>query len=74
MNRFVIMVVSLVVCAGTSALAMPSIEFSPDAGTAGGWTCDGAGTLSFNQYIAVDAAMSSNADARWSARSCISPP
>lgn len=63
MKRLVMMIVSLVVCAGTSALATPSIEFSPDAGTAGGWTYDGAGTLSFNQYVAVDAAMSSNADA-----------
>jgi hypothetical protein len=56
------MIVTLVLCAGTGAFGTPSIEFSPDAGTAGGWTYDGAGTLSFNQYIAVDAAMSSNAD------------
>lgn len=63
MKRLVIMILTLVLCAGTSALATPSIEFSPDAGTAGGWTYDGAGTLSFNQYVAVDAAMSSNADA-----------
>ena len=62
MRRLAIMTFTLVLCAGTSALATPSIEFSPDAGTAGGWTYDGAGTLSFNQYIAVDAAMSSNAD------------
>ena len=63
MKRLVIMISIWVVCAGTSALATPGIEFSPDAGTAGGWTYDGAGTLSFNQNIAVDAAMSSNADA-----------
>ena len=63
MKRLVIIVLTLALCAGTSALATPSIEFSPDAGTAGGWTYDGAGTLSFNQYIAVDAGMSSNADA-----------
>ena len=63
MKKLVIMIGIWVVCAGTSALATPGIEFSPDAGTAGGWTYDGAGTLSFNQNIAVDAAMSSNADA-----------
>ncbi|HUV63493.1 MAG TPA: PEP-CTERM sorting domain-containing protein [Sedimentisphaerales bacterium] len=63
MKRLVIMILTLVLCAGTSALATPSIAFSPDAGTAGGWTYDGAGTLSFNQYVAVDTAMSSNADA-----------
>ncbi len=62
MKRLVIMIVTAAACAGT-AFGTPSIEFSPDAGTAGGWTYDGAGTLSFNQYIAVDAAMSSNADA-----------
>ncbi len=63
MKRLVIMILTLVLCGGTSALATPSIAFSPDAGTAGSWTYDGAGTLSFNQYIAVDAGMSSNADA-----------
>ena len=63
MKRLVIMISIWVACAGTSALATPGIEFSPDAGTAGGWTYDGAGTLSFDQHIAVDAAMSSNADA-----------
>lgn len=63
MRRLVVIIGALVVCTGTSALATPGIEFSPDAGTAGGWTYDGAGTLSFNQYIAVDAAMRSNADA-----------
>jgi hypothetical protein len=57
------MILALVLCAGIPAFATPSIEFSPDAGTAGGWNYDGAGTLSFNQNIAVDAAMSSNADA-----------
>ena len=62
MKKLVIMIFALVLCVGASAPATPSIEFSPDAGTAGGWTYDGAGTLSFNQYVAVDAAMSSNAD------------
>lgn len=63
MKRLAVIILTLVVCAGTSALATPGIEFSPDAGTAGGWTYDGAGTLGFDQYVAVDAAMSSNADA-----------
>lgn len=62
MKRLVIMIGICVVCAGTSALATPGIEFSPDAGTAGGWTYDGAGTLSFDQNIAVDSAMGSNYD------------
>jgi PEP-CTERM motif len=62
MKKLVMTMSILLVCAGTSALATPSIEFSPDAGTAGGWTYDGAGTLSFNQDVAVDTAMSSNAD------------
>jgi hypothetical protein len=57
------MILALVLCAGIPAFATPSIEFSPDAGTAGGWNYDGAGTLSFNQDVAVDAAMGSNADA-----------
>jgi hypothetical protein len=63
MKRLAIMILALVLCAGIPAFATPSIEFSPDAGTAGSWNYDGAGTLSFNQNIAVDAAMGSNADA-----------
>jgi hypothetical protein len=52
-----------VVCVGMPAFATPSIEFSPNPDTAGNWSYDGAGTLSFDQDIAVDKAMSSNADA-----------
>jgi len=63
MRKLTVIILTFVLFAGTSALATPSIEFSPDAGTAGSWTYDGAGTLSFNQFIAVDAGMSSNADA-----------
>ena len=63
MKKLVIMILALLVSAGTPAFATPAIEFSPDAGTAGSWHYDGAGTLSFNQYVAVDKGMGSNADA-----------
>jgi hypothetical protein len=63
MKRFTFIIFTLVVSFGVPAFAMPSIEFSPDAGTAGSWSYDGAGTLSFNQYVTVDRGMSSNADA-----------
>lgn len=62
MKRFILIIVTLVFFS-VPAFATPSIEFSPDAGTAGSWNYDGAGTLSFNQYVTVDRAMSSNADA-----------
>jgi hypothetical protein len=63
MKKLAIIILALAFCAGAPAFATPSIEFSPDAGTAGGWNYDGAGTLSFDQYIAVDAGMGGNADA-----------
>jgi len=62
MKKLVIMILALLVSAGTPAFATPAIEFSPDAGTAGSWQYDGAGTLSFNQNIAVDKGMGSNYD------------
>lgn len=62
MKRFIFIIVTLFFF-GVPAFATPSIEFSPDAGTAGSWTYDGAGTLSFNQYVTVDRGLSSNADA-----------
>ena len=63
MKRLVIMIFALVVCVGIPAFATPSIEFSPNPNTAGSWNYDGAGTLSFNQDVAVDRGMGSNADA-----------
>jgi len=63
MKKLVIIFLALLVSAGTPAFATPAIEFSPDAGTAGSWYYDGAGTLSFNQNVAVDKGMGSNADA-----------
>ena len=63
MKKLVIIFLALFVSAGTPAFATPAIEFSPDAGTAGSWYYDGAGTLSFNQNVAVDKGMGSNADA-----------
>lgn len=58
-----IMVLALVVCVGAPAFATPTVEFSPDPGTAGNWSYNGAGTLSFDQDIAVDKGLGSNADA-----------
>lgn len=57
------MIFALLVLAGTPVFATPAIEFSPDSNTGGSWYYDGAGTLSFNQYITIDAGMGSNADA-----------
>ena len=62
MKRYIFILVTLL-CCSVPAFATPSIEFSPDAGTAGSWNYDGAGTLSFNQYVTVDRGLSSNADA-----------
>lgn len=63
MKKLVIIFLALLVSAGTPAFGTPAIEFSPDAGTAGSWHYDGAGTLSFNQNVTVDKGMGSNADA-----------
>lgn len=62
MKRLIISALLLAVGFGAPVLATPSIEFSPNPDTAGGWTYDGAGTLSFNQTVSVDRALSSNAD------------
>ena len=63
MKRLVIMILALVICVGTPALATPTVEFSPNPDTGGSWEYDGASILSFNQNIAVDAGMGSNYDA-----------
>ena len=64
MKKLIILFLALLVSAGTPAFATPAIEFSPDASRwAGSWHYDGADTLSFDQYIAVDKGMGSNADA-----------
>ncbi len=63
MRKFIIFFLLLVFFTGTSALATTTIEFSPDTTTGGNWYYDGAGTLSFNQQIAVDRGMGSNYDA-----------
>lgn len=62
MKRLITTALVLVVGLGAPVFATPSIEFSPNPNTAGGWTYDGAGTLSFNQTVSVDRALSSNAD------------
>jgi hypothetical protein len=63
MKRLVVVIFTLLVCVGGTALATPAIEFSPDSNTGGSWEYDGASTLSFNQNITVDAGMGSNYDA-----------
>ena len=63
MKRLVAMMTMLMVCLGTSAIATPTIEFSPNPDTAGNWNYDGAGILSFDQDISIDKALSSNYDA-----------
>ena len=62
MKRLLFFIMS-VSCVTTPALATTTIEFSPDTTTGGSWYYDGAGTLSFNQTIAVDRGMGSNYDA-----------
>jgi hypothetical protein len=63
MKRLSIIIFAFVLCSGATVLATPSIEFSPGGSSSGGWNYDGAGTLSFDQYIAVDSGMAGNADA-----------
>jgi hypothetical protein len=62
MKKLVILIFAVLVFAGAPAFATPAVEFSPNTDTGGGWYYDGAGTLSFNQNIAVDSGMGSNAD------------
>jgi hypothetical protein len=63
MKRLTIIILAFTLCSAGPALATPSIEFSPGGSVSGGWNYDGAGTLSFDQYIAVDSGMAGNADA-----------
>lgn len=63
MRKIILFFLVLVSLTGTSAFATTTIEFSPDTTTGGSWYYDGAGTLSFNQQIAVDRGMGSNYDA-----------
>ena len=63
MKKLVMIILASALCAGAPAYATPGIEFSPGGSTSGGWNYDGAGTLSFDQYIAVDSGMAGNADA-----------
>ncbi len=62
MKRFAAIILTLFFLS-IPAFATPSIEFSPDADKAGSWSYDGAGTLSFNQYVTVDRGLGSNTDA-----------
>jgi hypothetical protein len=62
MKRFIFIIFTLVFF-GVPAFATPSIEFSPDAGSAGSWSYDGIGTLTFNQDVTVDRGLGSSTDA-----------
>ena len=62
MKKLVLLIFAVLVFAGAPAFATPAVEFSPNPNTGGGWHYDGASTLSFNQNIAVDSGMGSNAD------------
>ena len=44
-------------------VAQNIVEFSPAPDTAGGWSYNGAGILSFDQDIVIDTALGSNYDA-----------
>ncbi|MBL7152861.1 MAG: PEP-CTERM sorting domain-containing protein [Phycisphaerae bacterium] len=64
MKRFLL---TLTLCAlmSTPGVAVLVVEFSPGTGggaTAGGWSYDGAGTLSFNQAVQVDLVNGSGGD------------
>ncbi|MFC1781252.1 PEP-CTERM sorting domain-containing protein [Planctomycetota bacterium] len=63
MKTKLIILFALLMCFSASAMATPTIEFSPDSSLGGNWNYNGAGTLSFDQKITVDNGMSSNADA-----------
>ena len=63
MKKLAMTILAVALLAAGPALATPSIEFSPGGSTSGGWNYDGAGTLSFDQHIAVDSGMASNVDA-----------
>ncbi|MHC4580083.1 MAG: hypothetical protein ACYS14_01405 [Planctomycetota bacterium] len=63
MKKLAMTILAFALLAAGPALATPSIEFSPGGSTSGGWNYDGVGTLSFDQYIAVDSGMASNVDA-----------
>jgi len=63
MKKLSIVLMVLMFCGGTSALATPTLEFSPNPTTGGSWYYNGAGTLSFNQEVSVDRGMGSNYDA-----------
>lgn len=59
----------LIACGATPVWALPVVEFSPDASTAGSWTYNGGlDVISFNQEISVNRGASSNTDALVDAR------
>jgi len=68
MKRWLTLTAVLVATMATPMLASVAppqnvLEFSPAPDTAGEWSYDGAGVLSFDQDIAVDTALGSNYDA-----------
>ena len=68
MKQRVVLGLLVAVCA-SPGWALPIVEFSPDASTAGSWTYNaGLDVISFNQDITVDRGASSNADGLVDAR------
>jgi len=68
MKRFLTLMAIVVTIGATPLLAGTEtpqniVEFSPAPNTAGGWSYNGAGVLSFDQDIVIDTGLGSNYDA-----------
>ena len=68
MKRLLTLIVMVVTTGATPLLAGTEtpqniVEFSPAPNTAGGWSYNGAGVLSFDQDIVIDTGLGSNYDA-----------
>jgi hypothetical protein len=60
--RKIVLISILVGLVVLPALAVPTIEFSPGGAKPGGWSYNGAGTITFRQTIDVDRGLGSSAD------------
>jgi len=58
------MILAVAICVTSAAFATPVkvVDFSPGPGTAGNWTYNGAGNLTFDQNVLVDKGLGSNYD------------
>jgi hypothetical protein len=57
-----ILAIILVGCLVTPVFAVPAIEFTPGGTSPGGWSYNGAGTLTFSQGVVVDLVNGGTAD------------